>query len=304
MSSSTASQIPILVVSGFLGSGKTTLVRDLLESAQREGIRLAILSNEFGALGIDRELLASGRARTVELKGGCVCCELSDEMVDTLEALRREVSPDRIVIETSGVALPYDVQLSLWRPPVSQWAGDDMAVVLVNAEQLAADGTAGEAGETFEQQVSAADLLILNQIDRVSEVELPALEARLRAIEPDVPIVRSSYARVDPRLLVPPALDPTAAGSGRVPRRRRPAAPHRHEVFATETLEFADAVEPEALIETLHERRPLRAKGFVRTGAGLALVQGVGRRIELHPVEAAPDALLGRVVLITRASPG
>lgn len=293
---------PILVVSGFLGSGKTTLVRQLLEEAQREGVRLAIVSNEFGALGIDRALLGSGRARTVELEGGCVCCELSGEMVDALEALRAEVAPDRIVIETSGVALPYDVQLSLWRPPVANWAGDDMAAVLVNAEQLRdwnAAPAAAVGRETFEQQVSAADLLILNQIDRVAKTELPELEACLREIEPEVPIVRAQYAQVDPRLLLPPEL------AGAAPRRRaRAAAAHHHEAFDSDVVTFPEPVEAEALVAELRARGALRAKGFVRTEAGLQLVQGVGRRIELQPVSGPAPGSIGRVVLIRRAENG
>ncbi len=289
---SPAPRIPILVVSGFLGSGKTTLVRHLLDAAIAEGTRLAIVSNEFGALGIDGALLASGQGRYVELAGGCVCCELSDELVEVLEAVRRDVAPDRIVVETSGVALPYETQLSLWRPPVDEWAGDDMAVVVVNAEQLAADD---DLGATFEQQVTAADLLLLNQIDRVEPAQLLALEAKLRALEPEVPIVRCSFGRVDVALLHPPSLE----------REPRPSEvpPHHHEAFASETIEIAPGARPEDVIERVRAAGALRAKGFIETSDGVRLVQGVGRRVELHPAEA-PAELLGRIVLIRRADPG
>jgi cobalamin biosynthesis protein CobW len=287
--------IPILVVSGFLGSGKTTLVRDLLEQAQRAGERLAILTNEFGALGIDEALLRGTTARRVELEGGCICCELSDEMVDELEKLRVEVQPDRIVIETSGAALPYDVQLSLWRPPVSEWAGDDMAAVVVNAEQLA-EGR--DLGETFAQQVSAADLLILNQIDRVATASLDALEAQLQEREPEVPIVRACHAQVDPSLLVPPALDLKT----RELRRREVPATHHHEAFESEVVDFPGVVEEAVVRGRLAKRDVLRAKGFVRTPEGIRVVQGVGRRLELAEVRGAPppDPLVGRVVVIAR----
>ena len=129
--------IPALVVSGFLGAGKTTLVRHLLKEAQREGVRLAVVSNEFGALGIDQALLGSqGSNAYVELEGGCVCCKLSDELVNTLQQLWEEVRPDRIVVETSGVALPFDTLINFWREPVSEWVSDSLAVVVVNAEQV------------------------------------------------------------------------------------------------------------------------------------------------------------------------
>jgi len=282
------------VVSGFLGSGKTSLVRHLLEEAQRRGERLAVVSNEFGALGIDRALLgagaAAGEAAIRELEGGCVCCELTDDLVRTLEALRREVAPDRIAIETSGVALPYDVQLSLWRPPVADWIADDVGVVLVNAEQLA---EARDLGATFEQQVTAADLLVLNQVDRVPEGLLPSLEARLQALEPEAPIVRAVHGRVAPALLEPPD-----AGAPEPPA--LPSRPHAHEPFTRETIEVEPGVAPEALVARLRALGALRAKGWVETCEGPRLVQGVGRRIELSPGAPPGPEWAGRVVLIRR----
>jgi cobalamin biosynthesis protein CobW len=281
--------IPTLVVSGFLGSGKTTLVRRLLDEAIGRGERMAVVTNEFGALGIDRALLAAEGARSVELAGGCVCCELSNELVDTLEGLRRELAPDRIVIETSGLALPYQTQLSLWRPPVSEWVGDDMAVVLVNAEQLA-EGR--DLDETFAQQLSAADLVLLNQIDRVPARELPRLEARIREIEPEAPIVRTCQARVDPLLLRPPDARPSKPPP--------PSDAHGHESFETGEIAIEPGIEPDALVTRLRALGALRAKGFVDTSEGPRLVQGVGRRIELSPSSAPEPRLAGRVVVVLR----
>lgn len=282
-------RIPTLVVSGFLGSGKTTLVRRLLAHAQAEGERLAVVVNDFGALGIDRALLGASDARTVELAGGCVCCELSDELVTILEEIRSRNAPDRIVIETSGLALPYETQLSLWRPPVSEWVGDDMAVVLVNAEQLAEDR---DTGALFEQQVSAADLLVLNQIDRVEAARLPALEARLREIEPEVPLVRSIEARIDPLLLRPPE-------TPRAPRAGVAAHDHAlHAAFEAETIAVEDGIEDSVLRDRLRRLGAVRAKGFVRTSEGVRIVQGVGRRIELSPAEGVEPERIGRLVVI------
>jgi G3E family GTPase len=192
------------------------------------------------------------------------------------------------VIETSGVALPYQTQLSLWRPPVSEWVGDDMAVVVVNAEQLA-EGR--DLGETFAQQVSAADLVLLNQIDRVAESELARLEERLRELEPEVAIVRARFARVDPALLRPPD--------------RKRDAPlgveaHSHEAFETREIAIAPGIAPEALVARLQALGALRAKGFVETSAGWRLVQGVGRRVELTPAVAPEPDLAGRVVVVRR----
>jgi cobalamin biosynthesis protein CobW len=290
-------RIPILVVSGFLGAGKTTLVRHLLHDAQRTGVRVAVVSNEFGALGIDKALLGEGEEAYVELEGGCVCCQLSDTLLDTLQMLRERVRPDRIIVETSGVALPFDTQLNLWREPVSAWVDDDMAVVVVNAEQLM-EGRDLEG--TFEDQVSSADLLLLNKIDLISPEALDQVEAMLHALAPDTPTVRSVQGAVDPALLFPP--DPAGIRSQRRTAHPEPL-PHQHDMFHAQEISVEDGIEPDVLSERLRQLGTLRAKGFVQTSQGLRLVQGVGRRIELTEVTLLPPlALLGRVVVITRST--
>ena len=112
-------------------------MQHLLKEAQKSGLRLAVISNEFGEMAIDQALLGKGNSvNYVELEGGCVCCKLSDELVSSLQQLWEKVQPDRIVVETSGVALPFDTLLNFWRDPVSQWGEDCIAVVVVYAEQV------------------------------------------------------------------------------------------------------------------------------------------------------------------------
>lgn len=288
-------RIPVLVISGFLGSGKTTLVSYLLKEAQAKGARIAVVSNEFGALGIDRALLGRGGEAYVELEGGCVCCQLSDELVNTLQMLWERVCPDGIIVETSGVALPFDTQLQVWREPVCRWVDDDMAVVVVNAEQLF---ERRDLEGTFEDQVSSADLLLLNKVDLVPQESLESLEAILHRMAPDTPVVHSIHAQIDPSVLFPPDLRGLRA------QRRTAGAeptPHGHESFLAYELAVEDGVKPDTLIERLRNLGMLRGKGFVRTSDGLRLVQGVGRRIELsEPPVSPPAALVGRVVIITR----
>lgn len=283
-------RVPVLVVSGFLGSGKTSLVRWLLQRAQAEGVRLAVISNELGELGVDAAVL--GDRAYAELAGGCVCCSLSNELVATLEMLHAEVAPQRIAIETSGVALPWDTVLHFGREPVRQWIGDEMAVVVVNAEQVV-EGR--ELEGTFEDQVSSADLLLLNQIDRVDPARLLGIEARLRALEPEAPIVRSVRGQVPDELFWSDR--PLRAS------RRLGARPHAHaHDFTAREIVVPDGVDPDALAARLRALGALRAKGFARTSQGLRLVQVVGRRVELEPVAAPPPpALVGRLVAITRS---
>ena len=290
-------RIPALIVSGFLGSGKTTLVRHLLADAQRKGVRVAVVSNEFGELGIDRELLGNPADSYVELEGGCVCCRLSDELVETLQMLRERAKPDRVIVETSGVALPFDVQLNFWRDPIADWIEDDVAVVVVNAEQLHAGR---DLMGTFEHQVSSADLLLLNKVDLVPEASIPSLEAALRELEPDAPILRSVQGDVDPAVLFPP--DPEGL---RAARRRSGAKSqtHAHDDFETSVLEISAGADPGELERRLADCDALRIKGFVETSQGLRLVQGVGARIELAEVDARPaQNLVGRLVVIRRSA--
>jgi cobalamin biosynthesis protein CobW len=284
------------VVSGFLGSGKTTLVRHLLKQAVANGIRIAVVSNEFGELGIDQALLGEGGDAFVELEGGCVCCRLSDELLETLQMLYERVQPDRIIVETSGVALPFETQMNFWRDPVRAWIDDDMALVVVDASRIH-EGL--ELEGTFTDQVGSADLLVLNKVDLVPVEALPAIEAWLAAEAPDTPIVRCTHGQVPEDLLFPP--DPDGL---RARRRASPpqVAPHSHEQFSTEEIQVEAGVDPDELEQRLRDLGVLRAKGFVRTSAGPRLVQGVGRRLDLTPTTLqVPDALWGRVVLIRRA---
>jgi cobalamin biosynthesis protein CobW len=284
-------RIPVLVVSGFLGSGKTTLVRRLLVDAQASGVRLAVVSNEFGALGIDHALLGDAQAAYVELAGGCVCCQLSDELLLTVENLYRRAAPDRIVVETSGLALPSETLLTFWRDPVRRWVEDDLGVVVVDARQVADER---DLDSTFEAQVTSADMLLLNKIDLVDAGELRRVEDRLRALEPEAPIARAVQGEVDPALLFPPR-------PGRRAPRTAAARAHTHDRFHHSEISVPAGIASAALIERLRELRAVRIKGFVVTAEGVRLVQGVGPRIQLSATDVHPDAeLLGKLVIIER----
>lgn len=288
-------QVPALIVSGYLGSGKTTLVGHLLKEAQASGVRLAIISNEFGDTGIDKALLDAGEEGLVELDGGCVCCRLSDALGETVARVLTTVKPDRLVLETSGVALPSEVRIQFWRPPIEGLVSDEAVVVLVDAERLL---SLGEPDETFLDQVEAADLLVLNKCDLVDEAGLVAAEQRLAELSPGVDVVRAVRSVVDPAALFPP--DPDAERLAR----RDPAArhsPHSHERFGTEVFDYPPGVSGAAVVAQLTALAAIRTKGFVQTDAGVRLVQGVGARIELtEPPIAPPPELVGKVVVIRR----
>jgi len=284
------------VVSGFLGSGKTTLVRRLLDEAQATGTRVAFVSNELGELGIDQAMLGGGEEAFVELAGGCVCCALNDELYDTLIMLKEQVDPDRIVIETSGVAIPHDVQITFWQPPIRDWVSEEAVVVVVNAEQLK-DGR--DLAGTFSEQLESADLIILHKVDLVEPKDISELKVSAAQYNPGTPVVSASYGEVDPRLLL----------AERGPRAEAPETcghhdcdhDHHHEDFESFEVHVPAGLTKEEVESQLRAHGALRTKGFVVLDSGMALVQGVGRRIEITTL-ASPvsEELLGRVVVIRR----
>lgn len=288
--------VPALVVSGFLGAGKTTLVKHLLADARQQGLKLAVVSNEFGELGIDQALLQEeGGSGYVELEGGCVCCQLSGELLKTLQNLWETIHPDRIVVETSGVALPFETLVTFWREPVTEWVGESCAVVVVNAEQVAEDR---DLEGTFEQQVSSADLVVVNKIDLVEEGCLDQLESMLHDMAPGAPIIRSIQGRIDSTIVFPP----NATHSNHSARSRKPEAmPHIHQEFESQEIFISGDMTPDRLIEQVKQLQALRVKGVVNTTEGLRLVQGVGPRVDLVPPPTNfPADIIGRVVTIRR----
>ena len=290
--------IPCLVVSGFLGSGKTTLVRRLLDEAQATGARVAFVSNELGELGIDQAMLGGGEEAFVELAGGCVCCALNDELYDTLIMLKEQVDPDRIVIETSGVAIPHDVQITFWQPPIREWVSEEAVVVVVNAEQLQ---ERTDVVGTFAEQLESSDLIVLHKVDLVEPDLIDDLKAKAAAYNPGTPVVAATFGDVDPRLLLaergPRAEEPTLCGEADCDHHHH----HHHEEFESFEVSIASGQTQDAVEAALRAHGALRTKGFVVLDTGEALVQGVGRRIEFCPPPAPVSAdLLGRVVVIRR----
>ncbi len=198
-------KIPATVVTGFLGAGKTTLIRHLVANAR--GRRLALIINEFGDLGFDRELLLGcGIAGcedddVIELANGCICCTVADEFLPTMETLLgRAEPPDHIVIETSGLALPKPLVKAFNWPEVRSKVTVDGVVTVVDAPAVAAgrfaaapQGAAAErAGavavdhdepleELFEDQLACADMVVLNKIDGVDAAALAGLRSGLES---------------------------------------------------------------------------------------------------------------------------
>ncbi|MDH3660970.1 MAG: GTP-binding protein [Alphaproteobacteria bacterium] len=281
--------LPVTVIGGYLGSGKTTLVNHLLRHA--DGLRLAILVNEFGELPIDSDLIEAEGDDVISLAGGCVCCSYGNDLVMAMiDLLKMKPRPDHVLLEASGVALPGAIAGS-----VSLLAGYavDGVVVLADAETVRARAADIYMGDTITRQIGDADIVILNKSDLVQAEVLDATIEWLSDIAPGIQIVPTAHCAVPPDGIL---------GSFLGRQRRDDQAGHTHshhgEMFETASFRIDRPVDVEALARALaHEDAGLvRAKGFALGPEGrLHAIQVVGRRWSV--TDARPGARPGIVAI-------
>ncbi|HJU17899.1 MAG TPA: cobalamin biosynthesis protein CobW [Stellaceae bacterium] len=305
-------RIPATIVTGFLGAGKTSLVRHLL--AHAGGRRLAVIVNEFGELGVDRELLLDCGAENcpaediVELANGCLCCTVAEDFLPTLQfLLDRPAPPEHILIETSGLALPKPlVQAFLW-PEIRTRTTVDGVVTVIDAAAIAAGRFADDPAaiarqraadpalthdnplaEVFADQLACADLVVLSKTDLVDAALLPGLVREIAAaLRPGVEWVEARHGRLPPAValgLAAAAEDDLAAR----PSLHDGEGGHDHDDFESLVVTRAAVTDGEGFLARL--RALLRVEGVLRVKGFIALagrerrqlVQAVGDRLQCH----------------------
>ncbi len=190
--------LPVTIVTGFLGSGKTTLLNHILTNQQ--GVKTAVLVNEFGEIGIDNELIISTEDDMVELNNGCVCCTINNDLVDAVyKLLERKEEIDYIVVETTGLADPLPVALSFLGTELRDMTRLDSIVTMVDAENFSLDQFESEAAYN---QIAYGDVILLNKTDLVDEGDVDSLELKIRDIKTDARIIRTQKAQVSLPLIL------------------------------------------------------------------------------------------------------
>ncbi len=326
-------KIPATIVTGFLGAGKTTLVRHVLENAG--GRRIAIIVNEFGALGIDGELLRScgiegcDEDDIVELANGCLCCTVAEDFLPTMQALLdRAAPPEHILIETSGLALPKPLLKAFNWPGIRSRVTVDGVIAVVDGPAVAAGRFADDPdaiarqrqadpsldhdnplAEVYEDQLQAADLVLLNKADLLSEVEQTRLRTAIGAAIPRaVKVIPTREGRLDPAVLLGLGAGAESDLDARRSHHDAEDGAHEHDDFESFVVPLPEIDDADALLARLRgvaeAHDVLRMKGFVavRRKPLRFTVQGVGDRFStaFDRAWSPGEARAGAIVVIGR----
>ena len=301
--------IPVTVITGFLGAGKTTLLRHLVEHAG--GRRLALVVNEFGAVGVDADLLRGcgipecEDADIVELANGCLCCTVADEFLPAMQALLdRPEPPDHIVIETSGLALPKPLLKAFNWPGVRGRVTVDGVITVIDGPAVAAGRFADDPeavarqraedpgvehdnplAEVYEDQLMCADLVVLNKADLLDADALTRLRASIAAVLPRaVQVVPANHGRLGAHVLLGLAAAAENDLNARPSHHDAEDGAHEHDDFESFVVPLDETPAPDALLARLRTvaevHGVLRIKGFAAVaGKPMRLaIQGVGTR--------------------------
>jgi len=287
--------LPVTVIGGYLGAGKTTLVNHMLRHAA--GRRLAVLVNEFGDLPIDADLIEAEDDNLIAIAGGCVCCSYGNDLVlAMLDLAKMSPRPDHVLLEASGVALPGAIAATVGILPDYGLGG---VVVMADAETVQQRAGDRYIGDTVRRQLEEADIIVLNRTDLLTAAHCDAVAAWLSTEYPGGRQVSTERGKLPPELLL-----------GFRETREAPSQPPGplhgdHHQLVSASVAPENSVDARAVADMLvaADLGLLRAKGIVQDPhRGLTLIQVVGRRAEITP--APPGSRIGMVCIASRSVAG
>jgi G3E family GTPase len=298
--------VPVTILTGFLGAGKTTLLNRILNGSH--GLRVAVLVNDFGAINIDTELIIGVEDNAISLANGCVCCQIRDDLVETIEeVITRPEQPEYILLEASGVADPSGIAITFAIPTFRDRIRLDSIISIVDAEQVFAHPEHPGLEYLKLRQIGFSDMVILNKVDLVDEAQLQKvrdwIDSKMRrvrmveAVQCDVPLeILLAVGRFDPQQLVEP-------NNG-----HRPQTNHG-QTFSTWSFQTDRPISLDALNEMVKKQLPgniYRCKGVVYAAENperRAVLQVVGRRADVALGEEWED-VRPRTQIVAIGAPG
>jgi G3E family GTPase len=276
----------VLLITGFLGAGKTTLITHLLKSEFNKNRKVAIIVNEVGDIGIDGTLLSGRDADILELTSGCICCTIKTDFFKAVQEIHRTVDPAYLVVETTGVAQPGDMFDILFEPPLSDFSTLKKIVTVIDAGFFEAREV---LGNFYDNQIKCADTLILNKIDQVEEDKINSIRAVLRELNPRIEVITAEHCAVDPAVLLE-----TDIGSQHNGSHDHHTHHHEDEGFHSFTIESERLLDREKLDGFLGSLPPnlFRCKGWVRFADGTGLLSYAGTSYRITPEDGPRDTAL------------
>ena len=299
-------KIPITIITGFLGAGKTTLIRHLIKNSH--GVRIALIVNEFGSLGVDKELIngscfdSSLSPDIIELANGCICCTVSEDFVPTIESLiELPEPPDHIIVETSGLAMPKSLVQAFNWPELRSRVTVDGVVAIIDGPSFKSDlffkdtkntlknreadlnvDHDNPLREVFEDQLLCADLVIINKIDLLENNDLSDVQTSiLQIVRPGVKVLSSIRCALNSCVIL---------GVGNTIGQNINYTPHLHDhdEFESFVVKLASIEDPKSLEDRISQAAEtyniLRVKGFVEvSGKDMRhVIQAVGPRVDRY----------------------
>jgi G3E family GTPase len=277
-------RLPVSVIGGYLGAGKTTLVNHLLRQAN--GLRLAVLVNEFGELAIDEDLIEAEEDGLISIAGGCICCSFGNDLIGALQRLTRmSPPPEHILVESSGVAIPGAIVATML---LSEAFRSDGVIVVVDAETVQQSARDDYIGDTITRQLSDAEIVVANKMDLLPASARDQLMGWLADAAPDAVVIPANRGQVDPAALLGAVPNP---GSGS-------EAAHSDRLFEGMVLAPDAGCNTDWLAEQIATGGfgVIRAKGHLRNQSGaMTRIHTVGKRWEV--TQATKDHATGLVCL-------
>jgi G3E family GTPase len=282
--------IPVTIIGGYLGAGKTTLVNSLLRQAQGER-RLAILVNDFGDIAIDADLIEATDANMLQLAGGCVCCTIGNDMIDTLVTLKETMGDfDHVLVETSGVALPGVVASTI---QISTGVRPDGVIVLADALNVSDQLSDKYIADTIERQLGAAQLLVLTKTDRIDESKARTVQQTLSDRFRGAQIMVSNNGDLPLNIALDLYDNPTCTDTSL--KRLFSPGTNAQSDYVTGAWRSTQSIDLDQLSKLLAapEHHVLRAKGFVTDQSGKhQIVQVVAGEVSISENTSSFDSSL------------